>query len=88
MTTTRAPATGNGHTIDSDGDDNPVDHSALNPEIQSWQQAADQSIQYRSEQHRELGIEHWSGVVDLLGLTRLRQLSVNYVDFHFFPRPK
>ena len=68
MTTTRAPATGNGHTIDSDGDDNPVDHSALNPEIQSWQQAADQSIQYRSEQHRELGIEHWSGVVDLLGL--------------------
>ena len=21
-------------------------------------------------------------------LTRLRQLSVNYVDFHFFPRPK
>ena len=64
----RAPATGNGHTIESDGDDDPIDCSALNPEIQSWQQTADQSIQYWSEQHRELGIEHWSAVVDPLGL--------------------
>ena len=26
--------------------------------------------------------------LDITGLARLRQLSVNYVDFHFFPRPK
>ena len=24
----------------------------------------------------------------VLALPRLRQLSMNYVDFHFFPRPK
>ena len=41
--------------------------SALNPEIQTWPQAADQSIQYWSEQHPEPGIEDRSDVVDLLG---------------------
>ena len=80
----RALVTEHGHTIDSDGDDDPIGHCALNPEIPSWQQAADQSIQYRSEQHREFGLEYWSGLVDLLGpkdSARRLQRSNTHMDY-------
>ena len=63
----RVPATDRGHTNDRDGVDAPFDCSARNPEIQTWQQAADQSIQYWSERHPDPRIEDRSDVVDLLG---------------------
>ena len=37
---------------------------------------------------RKLDIYKESGFPEIWVLARLRQLSVNFVDFHFFPRPK